>query len=60
LRLDVKSLAATLFLAASVYVLARSGQSSPANAIIEGSFIIAIAVCLYFSYRLILAVNDAA
>jgi len=56
---DIKSLAATVFLAASLYVFARAGHGFPANAIIEVSFMIAIVVCLYFSYRLILIVNDA-
>ncbi len=58
LKPDIKSLAATVFLAASLYVFARAGQGFPVNAIIEVSFMIAIVVCLYFSYRLILIVND--
>jgi hypothetical protein len=60
IKLDVKSLAATVFLVASLYVFARAGQGFPVNAIIEASFIIAIIVCLYFSYRLILIMNDVA
>ncbi|MGA9141782.1 MAG: hypothetical protein WBZ29_16270 [Methanocella sp.] len=60
IKLDIKSLAATIFLAASLYVFARAGQGFPVNAIIEASFIVAIVVCLYFSYRLILIMNDVA
>lgn len=58
-RLDVKSLAATIFLGASLLVLMQAGQGSIYNAALEIGMVIAIFVCLYFSYRLILVVNDA-
>ena len=59
IKLDVRSLAATIFLAASLYVLAKADQGSIFNAVMEITIVIAITVLLYFSYRLILIVNGA-
>ena len=58
IRLDVRSLAATAFLGMSLYVLARAGSGALTDALIEASFVMAIAVCIYFSYRLIRLVSD--
>lgn len=54
---DVKSLMASAFLISSLYVLYRAGTVSVGSAIIELIFISAICICLYFSYRLIIAIN---
>jgi hypothetical protein len=59
MKLHVRSLAAKVFLGASLYVMATANQSSLFNAAIGIFFVIAIIVCLYFSYRLILIVNEA-
>lgn len=58
IRVDFKSLLATIFLALSTYVLFRAGQGSLLAGFIEVMFIALIAVCLYFSYRLIIVVNN--
>ncbi|WP_424357580.1 hypothetical protein [Methanocella sp. MCL-LM] len=58
IRVDFKSLLATMFLALSAYVLFRAGQGSLIEGIIEVMFITLITICLYFSYRLILVVNN--
>lgn len=55
----MRSLAATLFLAASLYVVAVADSDSMFSATVAVSFIIAIVVCLYFSYRLLLIVNHS-
>ena len=60
IRVDFKSLLATMFLAMSAYVLLRAGQGSLIEGIIEVLFITLITICLYFSYRLILVVNNTA
>ena len=57
IKLDVRSLAATIFLAASLYVLAKADQGSIFNAVMEITIVIVIAFCLYLSYRLIVIIN---
>ena len=52
MKLDVRSLSATIFLAASLYLLYRGPLL---DGMVEASFFIIIAVCLYFSYRLTIA-----
>ena len=59
IRLDVKSLAATLFLAGSLYVMTGADPGSAYATAIVMAFVICVIVCLYFSYRLVLAVNKA-
>ena len=59
IRIDVRSLAATIFLAVSLYVMTGTDQNSIYTAGIAMAFVIAIIVCLYFSYRLVLAINRA-
>jgi hypothetical protein len=54
---DVKSLMASVFLISSLYVFYRSGTAPVTSAIIELGFIGAIGVCLYFSYRLMIAIS---
>lgn len=58
IKVDFKSLLATMFLALSAYVLFRAGQGSLFAGIVEVMFITLIAICLYFSYRLIIVVNN--
>lgn len=58
IKIDVKSLLATAFLALSAYVLFRAGQGALFSGIIEVTFLTAITACLYFSYRLIVVVHD--
>ena len=58
IRLDVKSLAATIFLAASIYMMYSAGQPLAFNAILAAMFIMAIVVGLYFSYRLFVIVYE--
>jgi hypothetical protein len=57
IRLDFKSLAATLFLGGSLYVMTGADPGSVYVAAIAMAFVIAITVCLYFSYRLALVWN---
>ena len=59
IRLDVRSLAAAIFLAVSLYVMTGTDQNSIYTAGIVMAFVIAITVCLYYSYRLVLAINRA-
>lgn len=58
IKVDLKSLLATLFLALSAYVLLRASQGSLFSGVIEVMFIVMITVCLYFSLRLIIVVNN--
>jgi hypothetical protein len=59
IRFDVRSLAAAIFLAVSLYVMTGTDQSSIYTAGIVMAFVMAISVCLYYSYRLVLAINRA-
>lgn len=59
IRLDVRSLAAAIFLAVSLYVMTGADQNSIYTAGIAMAFVLAITVCIYFSYRLVLAINRA-
>lgn len=58
MAIDTKSLYASIFLMTSLYVLYRAGTASPGTALIEVGFIVAIGFCMYFSYRLILIINE--
>jgi hypothetical protein len=59
IRFDVRSLAAAIFLAVPLYVMTGADQNSIYTAGIAMAFVIAITVCLYFSYRLVLVWNRA-
>jgi hypothetical protein len=59
IRFDVRSLAAAVFLAVSLYVMTGADQSSIYTASVAMAFVFAITVCIYFSYRLVLAINRA-
>jgi hypothetical protein len=48
---------ASAFLLSSLYVFYRAGSVPVGSAIIELVFICAICICLYFSYRLIMAIS---
>jgi hypothetical protein len=48
---------ASAFLFSSAYVMYRGSTASPGTAIVEVAFAGAVCICLYFSYRLIIAIN---
>ncbi len=54
---DVKSLMASAFLISSLYVSYRSSTASLGSAMMELVFMAAICICLYYSYRLMIAIS---
>jgi len=58
MTIDSKSVLATTFLGLSAYVLFRANQGSLYSGIIEVAFVLAILICLYVSYRLIIVINN--